>query len=177
MNASVTDDVRIVAGEAVIDDYVGGDVFVVAGILKVLSTAHIAGDVIFYGVEGEINGEVGGSIYGTANRLRIDAHVANLVDVKVGTELTLGSKADIAGDVRYAGVNNLVRAQEAVIGGDIQHKESVAKVAEDPLRTFLIPLFVSLFATLTLYLLFKREIERVINTITHSPLAAGAPRW
>ena len=88
MHASVTDDVRIVAAEVVIDDYVGGDVFVMAGKLKILSTAQIEGDVIFYGLEGEISGAVGGSVYGTTDTLRIDTKVAGDVAVSY-THLTL----------------------------------------------------------------------------------------
>lgn len=173
MHASVTDDVRIVAGEAVIDDFVGGDVFVLAGSLKILSTAQIEGDVIFYGFEAEINGEVGGSIYGSANSLRIDSKVGDDVDVNVTGELTLGSKANVAGDIRYSGFNKLVRSQEATIGGEIQKQTINEPTAKDMWRNILVPLLVSLFATLTLYLLFKKEIQVVVKTILRSPLPSG----
>lgn len=173
MHASVTDDVRIVAGEAVIDHHVGGDVFVFGGVLKILSTAQVDGDVIFYGMEGEIAGDVGGSVYGTANRLRLDGPVGGVVDVDVTGELTLGSNADIAGDVRYRGFNELVRAQDSVVEGEITKQSPPTDAEAWNWQAALVPLFISLFATLTLYLLFKREIEVVVRTMLSSPLPAG----
>lgn len=173
MHASVTDDVRIVAAEVVIDDYVGGDVFVVAGKLSILSTAKIEGDVIFYGLEGEISGAVGGSVYGTTDTLRIDTKVAGDIDVTAARELTLGSKADVSGDIRYRSRNELVRAQESIISGELQ-KQTIAENKEsDTLRSILIPMFISLFAALTLYLLFKREMQKIITTILAAPLPSG----
>lgn len=173
MHASVTDDVRIVSAEAVIDDYVGGDVFVIAGSLKILSTAKIEGDVIFFGMEGEINGDVGGSIYGTANTLRIDNHVGGKVDVTVTRDLTLGSKANVAGDVSYYGLNKLTRAQDSVVSGEIHKKEMAVDDVDSPWQNILIPMFITLFATLTLYLIFKREMQAVVKTIFDSPLSSG----
>lgn len=173
VHASVTDDVRIIAGEVVIDDVVGGDVFVMGGVLKILSTARIGGDVVFYGAQGEISGDVEGSVYGSASQLRIDGKVGEDVDVKVSGELTLGSKAQVAGDVKYRGFRTLVRAQEAVIGGEVFKQEMEEPTEIDTWRTILIPLFISLFATLTMYLLFKREIIVVVRTINQSPLLSG----
>lgn len=174
MHASVTDDVRIVAGEAVIDHEVGGDVFVVAGVLKILSTAKIAGDVVFYGGEGEIAGEIGGSIYGSATTVRIDGKVAKDVDITASRGLTLGSKADVAGNVSYRSTTDLKRAQESHVGGEVQKKQIDNQVdAVDTVRAFFIPLFVSLFATLTLYLLFKKEIITIVTVLNERPLTSG----
>jgi len=173
MHASVTDDVRIVAAEVVIDDYVGGDVFVIAGKLKILSTAKIDGDVIFYGVEGEISGAVGGSVYGTMDTLRIDSKVGGDVEVKAGRELTLGGKAEVGGSIRYQSRNELVRAQNSIIAGEIQKRTIEDNDERDAVRSILIPMFISLFAALTLYLLFKREMQKIITTILDSPLPSG----
>lgn len=175
MHASVTDDVRIVAGEAIIDDHVGGDVFVLAGVLNIRSTASIDGDVIFYGGDAEISGPVGGSIYGTASQLRIDAPVAGDVDVEVASELTLGSKAAIEGNVTLTSDNEVVRAQESFVAGTVTRHDLYESTADeaDQLRLFLVPLLVSLFATLTLYLLFKREMVAVVTTILNSPMPTG----
>lgn len=173
MHASVTDDVRIVAGEVVIDDYVGGDVFVIAGKLKILSTAQIDGDVIFYGVEGEISGAVGGSVYGTMDTLRVDTKVGGDIDVKAARELTLGSKAEVGGAIRYRSRNELVRAQDSIITGEVQKQAIADNQESNTLRAILIPMFISLFAALTLFLLFKREMQKIIATIIDAPLPAG----
>lgn len=174
MHASVTDDVRIIAGEAVIDHEVGGDVFVVAGVLKVLSTAKIAGDVVFYGGEGEIAGDIGGSVYGSANILRIDGAVGKDVNVTVSRGLTLGSNADVAGGVEYRSLVDLKRAQEAHVEGEVIKQQLQEQVdTASALRAFFIPLFVSLFATLTLYLLFKKEMIAIVTVVVERPLMSG----
>ncbi len=173
MHASVTDDVRIVAGEVVIDDYVGGDVFVIAGKLNILSTAQIEGDVIFYGFEGEISGTVGGSVYGTTDTLRVDTKIAGDIDVTANRELTLGSKAEVGGNIRYRSRNELVRAQDATITGEVQKQAVADNDEENALRSILVPMFISLFAALTLYLLFKREMQKIILTVLESPVPSG----
>lgn len=173
MNASVTDDVRIVAGEVEIDDYVGGDLLVIAGTLNIHSTAEIVGDVIFYGGNAEINGPVGGSVFGSAQRLRIDAPIGGSVEVTTANELTLGDKALVAGDVRYQSRLELVRGQGATIEGEVQQQTPPPLSQRETWQSFLIPLLVTLFATLTLYLLFKREMQQVVRTALASPLPAG----
>lgn len=138
INAPVSDDVRIIAAEAVISGPVEGDVFVIGGALKILSTADIKGDVIFFGGDAEIAGTVGGSIYGTANSMRVDATVAQNVNVKTARELTLGAKANIAGNVQYTSVSDLVRAQEANVAGEIQKQSVTEEPANAGVRDFLL---------------------------------------
>ncbi len=173
INASVTDDVRIISGETIIDDNVGGDVFVISGILKILSTATIAGDVVFYGGDAEINGTIEGSVYGTAERMRIDAVVKGDVDVEAANGLTIGGRSDIAGDVRYTSLVDLNRAQEAVIGGDVTKIPGIQLDSRDTLRSLVTPFFISLFAALTLYLLFKNQLQYLFAIIEKSFVKAG----
>lgn len=176
LHATVTDDVRIIAGEATIADHVGGDLFVIGGVLHVLSSATIDGDVIFFGGDAEINGMVKGSILGTSERIRIDANVGGNVDIKTATTLTLGEKAAIAGSVKYASPEPLVRAQNASIEGEVvQNKySSVSSTEPQNLRTVLIPLFVVLFANLTLYLLFRKELQQLVQYLLLHPLKSAA---
>lgn len=173
MHASVTDDVRIVAGETIVAEHIGGDLFVLSGLLRVLPTAKIDGDIIFYGGEAEINGEVGGSIYGSASTMRIDAPVGGNVDVTTANDLTLGGRAVIAGDVTYATLSQLQRAQEAVIEGTISEKAYDTDVAQDGVKTALMPTFVLLFATLSLYLLFRKRLEELVIETDRSYLKSG----
>ena len=158
IHASVADDVRILGGEVTIAEHVGGDVFVIGGVLHVLSTASIDGDIFFFGGEGEINGVIGGSIMGTSEFLRIDAPVAGNVDVRTSRGLTLGSRADIGGDVRYASVSEITRSPDAVVVGEVV-RNSVSETDALNFRKLLIPFFMLLFAVLSLYLLFKKELQ------------------
>lgn len=169
VHATVTDDVRIVAGEVTIAEHVGGDLFVLGGKLQLLSSASVAGDVIFFGGEAELNGNIDGSVLGTSEKIRIDAEVKGDVDIKTATALTLGDKAHVVGSVRYSSMQDLVRSPNAIVDGSViegQYGESVQADAKD----MLVPAFVMLFATFSLYLLFRKEVQSLAKTALASPL-------
>lgn len=162
IHASVTDDVRIVSGEVVVAEDIGGDLFVVAGTLKILSSAKVDGNVYFFGGDGVIEGTVSGSVFGTASRLRIDGSVGGNVDVKTYDQLTLGSKTSVVGDVRYTSESPVLRAPEAVVEGKLQQHSEEVPDSRDKIRTLLVPLFITLFAALSMYLLFRRELTAMV---------------
>lgn len=161
LHAPVNDDVRIVAGEVTLADYVGGDVFVVGGMLKVLSTAEIAGSVFFYGGEAEINGTVGGSIFGTSQNLRIDGPVGGSVDVEVSNSLVIGGKADISGDIKYTSSKELLRAQDAVVVGDIVKQTRTHEAVS--LSGLLLPMLMLAFLTLILFVVLRNHLPGFVN--------------
>jgi len=175
VHATVTDDVRVVGGEVIIAEHIGGDLFVIGGVLKMLSTASVAGDIIFFGGDADINGNVGGSVLGTSKKIRIDAEVKGDVDVKTATRLTLGSKANVGGFVRYASLEPLLRAPNASVAGEVSQNEYYTKSAASNTKTrnALIPLFITLFATLSLYLLFKKELQVFVHNVHNAPLKNG----
>ncbi len=167
VHGKVDDDVRIVAGEVTIAEHVGGDVYVIAGTLTILSNAVIDGDVIFYGEKGEINGKVGGSILGSSQSLRIDSEVGKNVDIKVVNALTLGDKTNIKGTVNYTSLHPLVRAQNAIVAGDIFLNSEPTHVydVKAEISHVLIRIFISLFGSLTLYLFFRKEIQKIVDSV------------
>jgi cytoskeletal protein CcmA (bactofilin family) len=165
LHASVTDDVRIFAGEVTLADEVGGDVFVFAGSLSVLSTATIKGDIFFFGGDLNIEGDVEGSVHGNAQTVSINSHVAGNVDITAQVGLSLGDKAVIDGSIHYKSFSQLTRGQGAIVGGEVTKGEYAAVTQKEQTRDMLIPIFITLFATLSLYLLFKKELESLIETI------------
>lgn len=165
MHASVTDDVRVIAGDITIAEHVGGDVFVLGGVLTVLSSATIEGNIFFYGGKGEINGRVGGSIYGTSEQLRVDGPVAGGVDVTVARSLVIGDRADIGADIRYESPNDIVRAPNAVVVGDIVKNTARNEVANP--RTALIPFLIYAFTALIIYALFRTRVQSLTQQALH----------
>ncbi len=176
LHATVTDDVRIVAGEVTVAEHVGGDLFVIAGVLKILSTATIDGDVIFFGGSAEIDGTVSGSILGTSQTMRVDATVAKNIDVKTTQALTLGDTAVVGGYVTYKSLNPLVRGQHAVVQGEVHQASVVSENTDESVqynRAAFIPAFITLFTTLSLFLLFRRELTVLVARI-HSAVLKSA---
>ncbi len=164
----VGDDARIIAGEVTVAGEVNGDLVVVASSLKVLSTAKINGDIIFFGSEAEISGLVKNNILGTSENIRVDGVVGGDIDIKTNV-LTLGEKTDVAGMVKYTSITELVRAQNARVAGKVVKNDPVfAEV--NGLRDFLIPVLILLFAVLVWFLMFRRTLERVVTQVSKHSL-------
>ena len=165
VHAPITDDLRVVAGEVTLANEVHGDVVVLGGTLHVLSTATITGDVIFFGGELTIEGPVKGSLFGSADIVRIDTAVGGNIELTAYNEIALGDRANVEGYVTYKSRHEIVRSQNAVVVGAIQ-KESIAlKDAASP-QEFLIPFFVLLFAALALFVLARKHLPPLVASTT-----------
>lgn len=161
IHESVADDVRVVGGDITIAGTVTGDVVVFGGSLHILSTASIKGDVLFFGGDLQIDGPIDGSVFGMAERTRVDAFVGKDVRMESTLGLTLGDHAEITGNVTYTGGPDLVRAQNAVVSGTIHHEELAIKTAS--IESFLIPLFSMLFAALVLFMLGRSRFLPLVR--------------
>ncbi len=162
-SAPIKDDVRVVGGEVLIAGTVEGDVVVMGGKLTILSTANVKGDVMFVGGEALIEGDVLGSVIGTAEQVRINSHVGGAVSVRATRSLTLGDKADVVGDVTYKSRNDVARAQNAVVTGKVR-KEEMPKVSPGSSVQFMVmQVLVALFAALTLFLMLRSSLERLVD--------------
>lgn len=167
VHAPVEDDLRIVGGEVTIASDVSGDLVVAGGSLKILSTASIGGDVLFFGGDVDISGNVAGSVIGVSNKARIDSSIGGDVSIQATNSFSLGEKAEVLGNVEYESVSELARAQGAVVVGDIQ-KKIMSQSNDSDVYATLIPLLVLLFAAFTGYLLFKAGIQRLVDTTAES---------
>lgn len=158
-------DVRVVGGDVTITGTVGGDVFVIGNSLTIPSTAHINGDVFFFGNDLDIESAVQGSIYGNAQRVRINGVVAGGVNMTAAQSLTFGDQADVKGTVQYSSYQDLVRGQGSTIEGAITKVASPSVSVYEQMRMLLVPLFILLFAALSLFLLFRQAIQRLVVSV------------
>jgi cytoskeletal protein CcmA (bactofilin family) len=162
VHGTVGDDLRIIGGTIIIAEPVMGDVFVFGGSVEILSTASIAGDLIIFASEVEINGQVDGNILGQANVLRIDAPVKGGVDVAVGV-LTIGDRSAITGDLEYTSTVQLTRAQNATVGGQVLRNDPVFEPTKVGIESFILPLLALLFSVALWYLLGRRLLNRIVT--------------
>lgn len=153
------DDVRIVGGTVTIAGEIAGDLVVMASELNVLSTANIGGDILFFGTVADISGTVGKNIIGNSSELRVDGEVKGGIDVTT-TNLVLGERAKIAKNVSYTSNTELTRSQNAEVTGEITRSSEVLPVAQ-PMKLVLVPLLLTMFASLVWFLLFKPFTARV----------------
>lgn len=161
IHGPVADDVRVVGGDVTIAESVKGDVVVLGGLLTVLSTATIEGDVIFMGGEIAIEGDVVGSVHGTSDKARINAQVGGNVTLGVASLLTLGDNAEILGDVVYESGNDLVRAQDARVGGDIQKKLVPLEMKSNTVKTYVFIALTLVFAAFSFFFIARNHLVRL----------------
>lgn len=144
LHAPVGDDVRAVGGQVVIGEHVSGDVVVLGGELVILSTAEIAGDVMFYGGTLSVRGPVKGAIYASAETIDIDAVIGKDVTVTAHKKLSLGEHSKVAGDLTYRSANEAERAIDSNVSGTYRRDDTYS-VTESPSRPSAVPFFVLLF--------------------------------
>lgn len=171
IHAEVTDDVRVAAGEITIAGPVVGDLVVFGGTLEVLSTAQIGGDILFYGGEAKILGSVEGSVLGAAEKVRIDATVGKDIDMAL-SELTLGDRAEVLGDISYTSPNDLVRSQNAVVVGEIVKNTAPATVPVS-YDSIIISFVIILFSALILQMLLRPQLIKMQPIWTDKVGVAG----
>ena len=168
IHGTVGDDVRALAGEVVVAGEIKGDLVVIAKTLKVLSTAKVGGDILFFGTDADVSGTVGGNIFGTNEKMRVDGEVKGDIDITTAA-LTLGEKANIGGGVKYSSFNELTRAQNSHVTKDVVRNDPIYQSEETSVfKTILIPFFILAFASLVWYLFFRGFLQKVvISTRTH----------
>lgn len=166
VHGTVGDDVRVLGGDVILAGAVGGDVVVIGGSLSILSTAEIKGDVLFWGGDLTIEGVVQGVVHGSSERLRINSRVGG-VEYTVGRALELGDKAHVVGGLTHIGSGNLVRAQGAVVEGEVQRIErSVSDKGGVP--TIIVTLGMLLFSALALYFVMRKTLAGMVTTTLHT---------
>lgn len=161
VDGDVAGDVRVIGGKASVSKQVGKDVVVVAGSLTVLPSAHVGGDVYFYGEEAEVNGVVGGTVTASANTLKINATTI-AVDATVQKGLYIGPHAQIKKDITYQSTQDVVRAPESTVEGQI-HKQAVPVATANPLQSLLPLWFMGLFSSLVMVLVFRDVLGKMLQ--------------
>ncbi len=161
IQGNVVDDVRVMAGKVVIAGAVQGNLAVVAQELKILSTAKIDGDVLFYGGKADIAGPVGGNILGASESVRVDAEVGKGINITTGL-LTLGERAMVKEDVSYKSTAEMVRAQNATVEGNVLQTKLELE-SQTSLKVEAIAFLVSLFAALLVYLLLRKLTVSMVD--------------
>lgn len=173
VHGAVGDDVRVVGGDVTIAESVQGDVIMVGGLLTILSTATVEGDVIFLGGEAVLEGNVNGSVHGKAERARINGAVGGDITITAGSLLTLGDNADVMGSITYESRSDLVRAQDARVGGDIRKVGTLPVAERNFLRMYLTAVIVLAFTTFSLYFIARSRFASLVHTATENPGLSG----
>ena len=168
VEGSVGGSVRALSGRVTILGSVGDDVAVAAWNLSTDTAATIGRDLIVFGRNATVAGQLERDVSGRFSRLDLAAAVAGSVEVSVG-QLTILSTADVSGDLGYRS------SREAVI-------ESATET--DPVRRFPLPANVRVRAlrVLTIGLVWLMLLAAGLLSIHFWPerlerATSGARKW
>lgn len=172
VHGAVGDDLRAVGGKVVVAQTVGGDVVTFGGALATLSTAHIDGEVLFYGGAATVAGEVEGAVHARAEALTIDGKVG-AVDAVLSGDLTLTNAASVAGNVSYEGSGELSRTPETVIEGEVMQRDRMN--VEARVSDFMPFGLMILFAVLVAVFFLRERLLRMVRTTSTRKHALWLP--
>ncbi len=161
IHGPVGDDVRLVGGDMVLASDVGGDVVVLGGVLRVLSTAHINGDLLFLGGELYMDGAVDGTLTVHAEAAHIAGSIGGDVMANTARPLELADQSTVRGDVIYSSMQQIARAPGSVVEGDVVREERAP--VQDAVSIHIVPGLILLFTTLAYLLLFRRRLAPFIS--------------
>jgi len=146
-------------------------VVVVGGSLMLVSSAKVAGDVLFYGNRLETEGTIGGAITAHAQSLSVNGAVGS-IDAVVSGAFSLGAEADIKKDITYEGFMDVTRAPNASVGGIINHQDSSTNESR-PFEKHLPLWFMALFSALAAVLLLREHLSAMFSSHGHTLVWSG----
>jgi hypothetical protein len=174
VSGEVTDDVRIGGGNVTIQSVVRGDALVGGGQVN-LAGERIGGDVAVAGGTVRIDAAIGGSARIAGGDIYLNAPVAGDVEIEA-EKLTLGPRADIAGDLSYRAPDPATLQDGAVVRGETTFEERVGrKEAEAGLAAFFTFWIVAKFlmllvGALLIGLAFQRYARELVAIAAARPL-------
>lgn len=169
VHSTTSDDVRVLGGDVTLGGTVEGDVLVIGGTLTILSTAHIEGDVLFFGNSLILEGDVDGSVHGHAQTVRINSTVGGDVTMTVSKALTLNDHAHVMGDISYTSMHELLRAQGATIDGEVHRFDIISSDTKGTFKSFLFLILAMTFLAASFLVLGSQKIERVMDDVFSRP--------
>lgn len=175
VNGEVAHAVRAVGETLNIVGNVAGDVLFGGASLNVSSAAEIGGDLLFGTGTARVNGPVEGDISGAVGEATLTSGVGGDVKLKVDT-LTIGSTANIKGNLVYTSEEEANIQSGADIGGMTSHK--LPEVKERPSETAspfsgvwgkVTGFLMALVAGVIIVLLFPRRLASIAESIRTGP--------
>jgi hypothetical protein len=166
----VADDLRAAGGTIIVNGNVRGDVILGGGQVH-LTGQTIGGDAVVGGGAVTIDSAIAGDLKAGGGNVYLNSTVGGNVDI-MATKLTLGPKANIAGNLFYQSPNAAEIDAGAVVKGETTRKELVMDkknttgfVVFGLLAKFLMILAGALIFGLT----FKRFSHKLVATATDKP--------
>ncbi len=171
IRGKVGDSVHVGGGSIVIEGQIEEDLFVGGGNITITKSASIGGDLIIGGGNVNIEAPVTGDILVGGGNVTINSKVGGNVEAKVD-ELTLGSQAQIMGDLKYAAGKEVDIKEGATVIGEVDFEKRLSSKpwTMDPKLLigfvtlgFLVKLLMMIVVGLVLIYLFRNITQQIIR--------------
>jgi len=123
IGGEIKDDIRVAGGNITLKGIAGDDVIIAGGQVVIEKGAIIGGDLVISGGRVVINGEIAGKIKASGGDINITGKAGNGVEIGGVGSLTIGSSAEINGDLVYSSDSEAKIADGAKISGSIKFNE------------------------------------------------------
>jgi len=171
-------DARIAGGNVLVDAEIGGDLLVLGGSMKVLDDVTVAGDMTIAGGYVMYRGVTTGDARIMGDEIVLNGTISGDVAVDVGTKLTIGENANIAGLLVYRGAHEdmVTMHASATVGALVYEPQATPHMDRDEVKQGIAAVVGTLFVMYTLavalaaivvVLVFKRFSQAVVQT-THN---------
>jgi len=177
-SGDVAGDLRIGGGNIVVQGNVKGDVVVGGGQINIVSKT-IGGDVAIGGGTVRIESAVEGDLKIGGEEVYVNSSITGNVDIKAD-RITLGPKANIAGDLSYKSSRVIVLEEGAVVVGETKFTQAYqggassmgfkGELAAIFTALFILKLLMFLLAALLFGLVFKRYSNEMVKVALNKPL-------
>jgi hypothetical protein len=174
IHGNIGDDLRVVGGEVTLGAVdVTGDIAVLGGTLTILSGATIKGDILFMGGDLVVEGDVTGTIHGASENVRINGKVGGDIEYTSTKVFSLGDKAQVLGSIQYKSYEDIDRAQNAHVAGDVQKIKVSPQSSKDIFKVYLFFISMLLFSALGFFLMARRYVTTLVHTVQQNSGVSG----
>jgi cytoskeletal protein CcmA (bactofilin family) len=119
INKKVSQSLYSMSGKLFVNDSIGRNARVAGGQIEFSPISEVSGNVSAAGGQISLKGKINGNVQAAGGRVLIDAIIGGDVEATSG-QVELGPNAKIAGKLRYAGRDPIVRDPAAKVAGNVE---------------------------------------------------------
>lgn len=169
-NGTSQGSLKILGGEVRIDGVIKKDVVLIGGNIIVEKGATIDGDLIVYGGDIFVYGDIKGNLYGDCRTLEFYGKVNKSANIKIGEKLFFANESEIKGDLVLGSNRKLIFNSNVVKGKISFEKIHTPNIPFDKIIAILIAFcFLSaLIVSMFIVLLLRNKLQTYLSIVDKS---------
>jgi hypothetical protein len=161
-NKSTTRTAKILAGSAVVNGYIDGDLIIVAADATVTENVEVKGDLIIIANSATVNGKINGNTNIKASHTVLNALMLGNATVS-SQQIKIGNVSSIKGDLNYSSKDRIYNIQKVVKGTTVFQKLG-QKTYLETLRSKMYLILSLLIVAIILFSLIPTTMQNLIRT-------------